>query len=48
MGVAMINKENIVEEDNFIIKSYSPKIFLNDFIKKHPISKMDIKIILNC
>ena len=34
MVVAMINRENIVEDDNFIIKSYSPKNFLNDFIKK--------------
>ena len=36
MGVAIINKENIVDDDKYIIKSYSPKKFFNDFIKKHP------------
>ena len=36
MGVAMINKEKNVEDDKYIIKSYSPKNFFNEFIKKHP------------
>lgn len=37
IGVAMINKENDVENEKYIIKSFSPKNFYNEFIKKHPI-----------
>ena len=36
MGLAMINKENNVENDKYIIKSCSPKNFDSDFINKHP------------
>ena len=36
MGEAIINKEKTAEDDKYIIKSYSPNNFYNDFIKKHP------------
>ena len=37
MANAMINKENGDGVEKYIIKSFSPKNFYNDFIKKHPI-----------
>ena len=37
IGFEMINKENNVENEAYIIKSFSPKNFYNEFIKKHPI-----------